>query len=247
MSYVYEGSELELFAEATNWKSYLGRVLRPFIRGRVLEVGAGIGSNIPFLHNARVSEWTALEPDEAMAARLAERIRAGGLPSPCRVLAATLPDLARRRADGSAEPGYDAILYIDVLEHIAEDAAETAAAATLLAPQGHLVTVSPAHPFLFTPFDAAIGHRRRYTRRSLMAAAPPQGQLVMLRMLDSGGFFASLGNRLLLKSSMPTRAQVRVWDKLLVPVSRVVDPLTGWCFGKTIAGVWQGPPRSPDA
>ena len=33
--------------------------------------------------------------------------------------------------------------------------------------------VSPAHAWLYSPFDAAIGHIRRYTRASLIAAAPP--------------------------------------------------------------------------
>jgi len=68
MSYHYIGSELELFAAATNWKAYLGGVLRRFVLGRVLEVGAGIGSNIPYLHNDLVAEWTALEPDQILPA-----------------------------------------------------------------------------------------------------------------------------------------------------------------------------------
>jgi SAM-dependent methyltransferase len=237
MTYVYEGGELELFAEARNWKAYLGHILRPFIRGRVLEVGAGFGSNIPFLHNPSVAEWTALEPDAGLAARLSGRIAAGELPAYCRALIGTLPSMAGR--DG----GFDAILYIDVLEHIADDKGETAAAQSLLAPGGHLIVVSPAHPFLYCAFDAAIGHVRRYTRASLRAAGPPGGALVMLRLLDCAGFFASLGNRLLLNSATPKPGQILLWDRRLVPLSRRLDRLIGWRFGKSVAGVW----RAPDA
>jgi protein-L-isoaspartate O-methyltransferase len=48
MTNSYIGSELELFAAATNWKAYFASVLAPFIGARVLEIGAGIGSNISF-------------------------------------------------------------------------------------------------------------------------------------------------------------------------------------------------------
>ena len=49
----YVGSELELFSEARNWKAYFSRVLAPYVRGQVLEVGGGIGSNTPYLGPVR--------------------------------------------------------------------------------------------------------------------------------------------------------------------------------------------------
>ena len=42
----YVGSELEQFSAATNWKAYVANALSRFIGACVLEVGAGIGSNI---------------------------------------------------------------------------------------------------------------------------------------------------------------------------------------------------------
>ncbi len=47
--FVYEGSELELFALATNWKAYWSSKVQPYLGPRVLEVGAGSGSNIRYL------------------------------------------------------------------------------------------------------------------------------------------------------------------------------------------------------
>jgi hypothetical protein len=57
-------------------------------------------------------------------------------------------------------------------------------------------------------------------------------------MLDSVGFFASLANRLLLGSEMPTPRQIGFWDKVLVPASQLLDPLTFHRFGKTAVTVW---------
>ena len=227
----YVGGELELFAGAVNWKAYVASVLRPFVRGRVLEVGAGLGANIPHLHNDRVASWTSLEPDLDLAARIAGAVRAGTLPAGCRVVTGTIADI-----DPAAR--YDTILYIDVLEHIADDAAELAAAARRLAPGGHLVVLSPAHQFLFSRFDAAIGHHRRYCARSLAALTPPGCRLARCWMLDAAGFFASAANAMLIKAPMPSERQIRVWDRVLVPISRVLDRGTLHRFGKTIVAVW---------
>ncbi len=126
MRYHYVGSELELFAAATNWKAYWASVLRRFVIGRVLDVGAGLGTNISYLHNDLVTEWTALEPDADLAGRIEERLARGELPANCRLVNGTIATV-----DSAAL--FDTILYIDVLEHIPDDGAELARARRHLA------------------------------------------------------------------------------------------------------------------
>ncbi len=232
--YTYVGAELDLFAAATNWKSYVRRQLSPYIGRDVLEVGAGFGGTTRMLCGGDHDTWTCLEPDPALAGRLADSIRSGDLPRCCRVEVGTLADLPE-----GAE--YDTLLYIDVLEHIEDDAAEMARAAGHLKPGGHLVVLSPAHQWLYTPFDRAIGHFRRYTKASLRAAAPPGVVPVRLDYLDAVGMLASLGNRLVLNRSMPKPSQIAVWDKLMVPVSRILDRVLAYSTGRSIVGVWRRP------
>jgi 2-polyprenyl-3-methyl-5-hydroxy-6-metoxy-1,4-benzoquinol methylase len=231
MSYSYVGSELELFSNAINWKGYVSHQIGRYVSGRVLDVGAGIGSNIAYLSTPSVTEWIALEPDPALAARISGSIDRGELPASCHVFNGTVDTLA------SAER-FDTILYMDVIEHIAEDAAELQRAADHLTPQGRLVVLAPAHQFLFSPFDAAIGHYRRYTAGSLRRIGPRGCRVEFCRMLDSVGFFASLANHVLLRSKQPSLAQIGFWDRVLVPMSRVADPISGFAFGKSVAIVW---------
>jgi hypothetical protein len=143
----------------------------------------------------------------------------------------TIGDLDPRRK-------FDAILYIDVIEHIQDDRGELARAASLLAPGGSLIVLAPAHAFLYTAFDRAIGHFRRYTRQTLRAIAPAGLRERKLLYLDSFGALASLGNRLLLRSAFPTERQILAWDRFLVPVSCRLDPLLRHKAGKSVLGVW---------
>ena len=229
----YVGKELELFAHAQNWKRYWSGVLKPYLRGDVLEVGAGLGANTRLLRSPAQSRWVCLEPDGQLLQQLRQSQTSAPLPEPCELRQGCVQDLA-------PEPVFDAILYVDVLEHIADDAAELARAAVRLREGGRIIVLSPAHNWLFSPFDASIGHYRRYSRRSLAAAARaiPGLRLERLIYLDSAGLLASLGNKLLLQQGMPTLKQILFWDRTLVPASRLLDPLLSHRLGKSLIGVW---------
>jgi SAM-dependent methyltransferase len=231
VTYTYVGSELDLFAAADTWKSYVRRQVEPYLGRKVLEVGAGHGGTTRVLCGGQAARWVCLEPDPALADRLSASIDAGVLPECCQTLVGTLGDIGE-------QDRFDTLLYMDVLEHLEDDHGELARAADVLRTGGHLVVLAPAHQWLFSPFDESIGHYRRYTKHTLRAAAPDGLTLVKLDYLDSVGLLASLGNRLVLRSSMPNPRQIAVWDRLMVPLSRLVDPSLGHTLGKSVLAVW---------
>src|SRR5207253_2509023 len=104
---------------------------------------------------------------------------------------------------------------------------------------GHLIVVAPAHPWLFTPFDAAIGHFRRYSRSMLRVITPNGLRIKRLQYLDAVGLAASAANKLILRQSMPKQSQLRFWDRWMVPASRVLDRLLLYQVGKSILIVWR--------
>jgi SAM-dependent methyltransferase len=227
----YVGKELDLFAAAVNWKRYWSGLLRPILRGSVLEVGAGVGANAPFLLGDGVRSLLSLEPDPSLAARLKakrDESRDGRWKMLCGTLAATRTAAA-----------FDAVLYLDVLEHIGDDAGELHEAARRLCRGGALAVLAPAHRWLFSPFDAAVGHYRRYTRSTLAAVVPRGLSPVSLGYLDSAGVALSLANRLLLRRALPTAGNIAFWDARVVPLAARVDPLAGRLFGRSVLGVWR--------
>jgi SAM-dependent methyltransferase len=228
----YAGAELDVFAQATTWKRYWSSLVRPWLGSRILDVGAGIGSTVDVLGDTPHTTWLALEPDPNLAARLRARKDTGSLRSSLEIRVGTLMDLGEHEL-------FDAILYIDVLEHIENDREELANAAGHLAEGGHLIVLAPAHQWLFTEFDAAIGHFRRYTRAGLRRIAPAELACIRLDYLDSIGLLASMGNRFLLRSSQPSLPQIRLWDGIMVPTSRFVDPMLGRRIGKSVLGIWR--------
>ena len=230
----YAGQELDVFAHATNWKKYWSSEIRAYLAGDVLEVGAGIGVNAEVLRSDRMSSWTCLEPDPSLAQRICSRFQDRIDFAPCKVVLGTIEALGSNQQ-------FDTILYIDVLEHIAEDHAELALARAsgVLRPGGRIIVLAPAHQWLYTPFDRAIGHVRRYDKATLADCTPSDCQLARLVYLDSVGMLASLGNRLLLRRAEPGLNQILFWDRFLVPFSRFADQITFHGIGKSILGIWE--------
>jgi SAM-dependent methyltransferase len=227
----YVGSELDLFADVWNWKTYWSGQIRPFLRGDILEVGAGIGSNTRLLDQGGAGRWVCLEPDPELMEQLHKNFAAQTVQRSYETICGTL----------DAIPGqqFDTIIYIDVLEHIEHDADELTRAVTHLRPGGHIIVLSPAHQRLFSPFDAAIGHFRRYNKEMLRKISPAGVELLELKYLDCVGVTLSAANSLFLRQSMPTKSQLHFWDHWIVPISRVLDKPLGYSLGKTIIGIWR--------
>jgi 2-polyprenyl-3-methyl-5-hydroxy-6-metoxy-1,4-benzoquinol methylase len=227
----YQGDELSLFAMARNWKRYWSGVVRKYVHGSVLEVGAGMGSNTLLFTDALASRWVCLEPDLKLLTQLRINVpqSASGYHE-CR--GGTLSDLPTSER-------FDTIIYIDVLEHIEEDDRELQRACHHLNPGGYLVVLAPAHSWLFSEFDKSVGHYRRYTKRTLLAIAPAKLRVEKIRYLDSCGLMLSLANRLILRHGMPTIRQICFWDKVVIPLSQLTDRLLLFRVGKSILMVWK--------
>lgn len=138
----------------------LRRTLASNARPRVLDLGCGTGRVM-----SELSEWA--QPVGLDMSGLALRFSASrGLAPLVKGSGTALPFAAER---------FDAIVSLDVYEHIEDHRRAFAESLRVLAPGGTLVLSVPAHRFLWGPHDVALMHFRRYTRTELKALLEAQG------------------------------------------------------------------------
>lgn len=228
----YIGDELTIFRDAVNWKKYWYNSISEFISGDVLEVGAGIGvnTNLILQNHKNIKSIVSIEPDKSLADQVLNNLK--GNTSKVTVLNQYLENLP-------VENKFDTIIYIDVIEHIQDDSKELSKAKLHLKDGGVLIILVPAYNFLFSPFDKAVGHFRRYNKDMLIKSVPEDLSQLKLFYLDSLGVCASLVNKLILKQSYPKKEQILKYDRMVVPMSKVMDILIGHSFGKSLVGIWE--------
>lgn len=217
----YPGAELENFDKATIWRKYIFLLIKKFIKGSVLEVGAGIGSftknykNIP-------SQITLSEVDNDNFAILKKKFRSTNF---------NFFNMITKNINKK----FDTIMYLNVLEHIKEDKEELINAFEKLNNNGHLIVLVPAHNKLYSKFDKAVGHFRRYETNFFKQLNIKNSKLIKLIYLDSIGFFLYYLNKVFFKEEVyPTKFKIYLWDKFFTPISYFLDKMLMYKFGKNI-------------
>jgi 2-polyprenyl-3-methyl-5-hydroxy-6-metoxy-1,4-benzoquinol methylase len=216
---------LSELSDAHNYNAWLFERGAPFLGQRVLDVGAGIGT-FTTLAAGRARSVTALEPDPVFAARLRERFES--VPG-VDVVQADVTDL-----DLSGRAGtFDSIICFNVLEHVADDELALRRFHDLLAPGGSLLLLVPAHRWLVSPFDRAVGHERRYESAGLRTLVARAGFILRdVRYVNPVGAIGWLVSMRLRRRRDLPGAQVRAFDRL-VPLLRPLDRLR-LPFGQSI-------------
>ena len=93
----------------------------------------------------------------------------------------------------------------------------------------------PCFPHLYSKFDSAVGHFRRYTRRELIGKVESAGMdVVEIRYLDPVGYIAALTYRSFVNNGALKGSHVSIFDRLLYPGSRFLARFTGNIFGKNL-------------
>lgn len=218
----YPGRELEAMSFAANYHRWIVDEIAPFLGRQVAEVGAGVGSVSRLLLAKPVERLAAYEPSGNLFPLLAREL-------------AGEPRAQPRNAFFGADAGpFDSVLYINVLEHIADDRGELVTAHRSLRPGGHLVVFVPALAWLYSPFDRRIGHQRRYSRGELVGRAEAAGfNVLAARYFDIAGVLPWYVNFVLLKRDLGG-AGVALYDRLVVPPMRILERVIRPPIGKNL-------------
>ncbi|HST27487.1 MAG TPA: class I SAM-dependent methyltransferase [Rudaea sp.] len=224
---LYPGRDLEAMSFARNYHEWVLAEIAPWLKGKVAEIGAGAGNFSRLLLGLpTVTSLFAFEPSKNMYALLRDSLAEE--PN-ARTFPVTLDEAcAEHRGE------FDAITYINVLEHIEDDAQQLRFAWDTLKPGGHLLVFVPALPWLYSDHDRRIGHYRRYRAAPLRELVSAQGfEIVRQKWFDCAGILPWYVAFVLLKRSVGT-GSVSAYDNLVVPLMRRVEARFAPPIGKNI-------------
>ena len=146
---------------------------------RLLEVGAGVGQNLTTLGRYGIVHAAEIDPiglDHLRDMPVAQHLYTDPIPF----------DLTGP---------YDVICALDVIEHLDDDRSALAWIAAGLNLGGYCIVSVPAYQWLFSDHDRALGHRRRYTKSSLLEAFPPELEILRAGYFNSIVFPAAAASR----------------------------------------------------
>jgi SAM-dependent methyltransferase len=209
--------DLERLGTAKHFFDWVLDEFDEYLSGRVLEVGAGLGTiTRNLLQRYPDISIVALEPADNLFADLGALAAA----TP-RVLAVhdTLENWRR-----TSDRRFDAILYLNVLEHIADDEREIRYAADALRPRGALLVFAPALESLYSELDYKAGHYRRYSVRTIRRIVAGAGlEVISARYFDVLGVLPYYVVYKLLGHAEISGSTLWAYDRLAVPLSRLIQ------------------------
>ena len=216
--------------QAKNYFAWQARLVKREIGRRVVEVGCGIGNFTELLLDRDLVLALDVEP------RCVELLRAR-FPGQNN-LHAFIGDGASTTLGNLAHFRPDSCVCINVLEHIDRDGDALKGMSSVLMPGGVVVLFVPAFQSLYGPIDRNLGHHHRYNRTSILRLAEAAGLGVeKIRYVNTMGFFGWWVNAHVLRRVTQSEAQIRFFDRYVVPI---LSPLEEWItppFGQSLFAV----------
>ncbi len=223
----YPETATERFDNANFHIRYCLSFIKKYIKGDILEIGAGCGSFTRNYIKTDFKNITLTELDKKNIQDLNQKFKNF---KNVKVLNTTINKI---------ENEYDTILYLHVLEHIKDDQDEIREATKRLKKGGHLLIMVPAHQKIYSNLDRAVGHYRRY-EREFFKEELIKLKRVRLFSLDIIGYLLYFLNKIFFKKEIfPSNLKIFIWDKICTPLTAIIDRLTNYNYGKCIIAIYK--------
>lgn len=227
----FQTEVLEEMSSAVQYRRWLVDLTAPHLGRSPIEIGSGTGDYAQDWASRGITV-TATEGFQPLVDHLHDRFQ-----DESNVTVQAL------MAPVTASADHSAVVALNVLEHIPDDVEALRSFAGLVLPGGAIVMFVPAFPALMSPYDRVVGHQRRYTRRTLRAAAEQAGLRVeVLHHVNIIGFFGWFLTMRILKGRPQEGLLLQVFDRGIVPVLRRLEARVRPPFGQSLLLV----ARTPD-
>ena len=223
----YPETATERFDNANFHIRYCLSFIKKYIKGDILEIGAGCGSFTRSYVKPEHKNITLTELDNKNIQDLNQKFKNF---KNIKVLSKTINNIKNQ---------YDTILYLHVLEHIKDDQNEIKEAEKRLKSGGHLIIMVPSHQKIYSNLDRAVGHYRRY-EKEFFNEKFLNLKRVNLFSLDTIGYLLYFLNKIFFKQEVfPSRLKIFIWDKICTPLTAIIDRLTNYNYGKCMIVIYK--------
>jgi SAM-dependent methyltransferase len=205
---------LESLAGSPSISRWMLNQFHPYIGSTVLEAGCGAGNLTS--HMLDRSRLAAVDIDPTHVESV--RSKFGHLEN----FSVVTGDLTDPSIFDGLGHEFDSVVCINVLEHLNRPDVALQGFLRVLRSGGHALVLVPAHDWLFSAADEALGHTMRYESGHLEALLNEAGfEIVSVRQFNRLGVLGWLVNKALHRTDIG-RWQARAFG-LLIPLARLVE------------------------
>lgn len=222
-----EQQTLEALSKADRFNRWMYETIKPWCRGKVLEIGSGIGNISSFFVQDNF-DITLSDCDDYYLQTLRDKFT--GASNVKNIIFLDLQEDNFHKTHANLADKFDTIFMLNVLEHIEDDNKALNNCRMLLKTGGTLIILVPAHSWLYSKLDKKLHHYRRYTL-SVLRYLFDKHQFTMKKQFyfNSMGIAAWLYAKVVRLAVVPTGG-MKMYNKL-VPVGKAIDKLFAWKIG----------------
>lgn len=227
---------LQVIASAKDFNQWMYQVIKPSIKGRVLEIGSGIGniSSLLLLHHQQVT-LSDINADYCnyLKAKFSHHLSLENITSLDLVITGF------QEKHKSLLNSFDTIVLLNVIEHIEDHNTAIQNARSLLSKNGVLIVLAPAYQALYCPLDKGLGHFRRYTKNSMKLLLTSNGfGVASWTYFNCMGIAGWLIFGKILRRKALEAGEVNLYE-FIVPLNKIIDKIMHKITGLSIICVGQ--------
>ncbi len=225
---------LQQLSAATSFNRWLFQTIEPFCRGRILEIGSGIG-NLSRLFLEKQLQLTVSDVEPEYCRILSRELTKYSTLEDIKLLDIAATGIEEQFPDLMGQ--FDTIVAVNVIEHIENDRQAVSNCKKMLKPGARLVVLVPAYQLLYNRLDKELGHYRRYTTVSLQKLLESQGLQVLNQMqFNAAGLLGWVVSGSILQKKIIPEGPLHLYDKL-VPFLKIIDRITMHRLGLSVIQV----------
>jgi SAM-dependent methyltransferase len=215
---------------ANNYNNWILSKFDKYVGNTLLEIGTGQGNFKKYLKN-KVQNYVSVDIDEQVIKRAKVRDPNGNY---------EVADISKSEIFSLKDKyAFDSIICINVLEHVPDHVNGLNNMLKLLKQGGYLLLYVPSFMHLYNDLDKLAGHLRRYEKKDILNLIENSSDYEII----TNEYFNPIGaigwwlNKLKSHQNINSKnvnSQVLIFDKYVVPISKLVNPIFKRFWGQSL-------------